>query len=98
MFTASAYTVSEDQPMLAVCVVLEGDTEIPITVVLSLQQDEQVPENMRATCKQAMLHLSILGRDIVLVFSCCHMQLAQMSILLRRYWYSIIPKVLSADQ
>lgn len=51
MFTASAYTVSEEQPMLAVCVVLEGDTEILITVVLSLQQDEQIPENMRATCK-----------------------------------------------
>lgn len=51
MFTANAYTVSEEEPMLAVCVVLEGNTEIPVTVVLSLQQDEQVPENMRANCK-----------------------------------------------
>lgn len=51
VFAASAYTVNEEQSMFNVCVVLEGSTEIPITVVLSLQQDEQVPENMRATRK-----------------------------------------------
>lgn len=51
MFTAGAYTVREEESMVDVCVVLEGNTEIPITVVLSLQQDDQVPANMRATRK-----------------------------------------------
>ena len=51
LFTADSYTVSEEELTLDVCVLLDGSTEVLISITLSLQHDVQVPDNMRATCK-----------------------------------------------
>lgn len=49
-FTAD-YMVGEQDNQFDVCVVLSGDIEINVTVVLSAQENDQILPNTRATGK-----------------------------------------------
>ena len=51
IFTQNSYTINENNSMFNVCVSLEGNTEIPVVVLLLLEQDEEAPANMSAIRK-----------------------------------------------
>ena len=50
-FVADSYTVEEQQLMLNVCAVMSGRIEVDVTISLSLQEDQQASDNMRANRK-----------------------------------------------
>ena len=54
LFTANSYIIREEELTLNVCISLEGTTDVPISIILSLVEDEQLPNVMRATRK--LLH------------------------------------------
>lgn len=66
LFTEAAYFVHEDDLELDVCVSLDGATEVPVSVMLALQQNEQLSPNMMATCEimrsipQPTIYVSLL--------------------------------------
>ena len=52
LFTQTEYFVHESDLLLDVCVSLDGATEVPISVMLALQQDDQLPSDIMATRKR----------------------------------------------
>ena len=62
-FTETEYVVNESDLLLEVCVSLDGATEVPVSVMLALQPDDQLSPDMMATCKrqcQANSHFFII--------------------------------------
>ena len=62
-FTEAGYTVQERDHQVDVCVSLNGTAEVPVSVVLALEQNEQVSPEMRATrekCTRVHSHMHIL--------------------------------------
>ena len=51
-FTETEYVVNESDLLLEVCVSLDGATEVPVSVMLALQADDQLSPDMMATCKR----------------------------------------------
>jgi hypothetical protein len=51
-FTETEYVVNESDLLLEVCVSLDGATEVPVSVMLALQPDDQLSHDMMATCKR----------------------------------------------
>ena len=50
-FNQTEYLVNEIDLLLDVCVSLDGATEVPISVMLALEQDDQLLPDMMATCE-----------------------------------------------
>ncbi|CAI7989327.1 hypothetical protein GBAR_LOCUS187, partial [Geodia barretti] len=48
-FTETEYVVNESDLLLEVCVSLDGATEVPVSVMLALQPDDQLSPDMMAT-------------------------------------------------
>ena len=60
LFTADSYTIGEEELTLNVCISLDGSTDVPISIILSLEEDEQVPIVMRATRKLLQITICLV--------------------------------------
>ena len=60
LFTADSSTIGEEEFTLNVCISLDGSTDVPVSIILSLEEDEQVPIVMRATRKLLQITICLV--------------------------------------